>query len=195
VDLRTHIADVLSCAESEELEDFALVGHSYAGMVITGVADQIGARIASLIYLDALVPDNGQAACDLVSRGLDYSSLPGGMLPAISEYNFGLTDPADIAWIHRRITPQSVRTVTQGIEIRSDLSRLNRSFIECVDHREGQPMMTAIATRARQIARDPSWSHHVLRAGHDCMVSHPAETAALLLKIVGARQGGAGRRA
>jgi len=183
VDLQTHVDDVVRFVEFEELQDFVLVGHSYGGMVITGAAGRLGTRISHLVYLDALVPEDGEAARDIVSRGMDDSVFPDGMLPPAPGYDFGVTDPEDIAWVRRRITPQSVGTLTQPVRIGGDLSRLRRSFIECVEEREGAPLMAGIAERAARVAADPSWSHHVLKAGHDCMISHPRETADLLLRI------------
>jgi pimeloyl-ACP methyl ester carboxylesterase len=184
VDLLLHVKDVLACVETEELSQVNLVGHSYAGMVITGVADRIPERIQNLIYLDALVPLDGECASDIVSRGIDYSAIPGGMLP-VPPYDFGLTDPQDIAWVKRRVTSQSVLTVTQPIQIKNDLSKLRRSFVECVLHREEAPLMSGIAARAALIAKDKTWSHYHLQAGHDCMISHPKETSAILLRIAG----------
>ena len=61
VDLEIHIKDVLAVIEFEDLRDCILVGHSYGGMVATGVADQVPARVRHLIYLDAFVPGNGQS--------------------------------------------------------------------------------------------------------------------------------------
>lgn len=183
VDLQTHITDVLHCIDCEEMEDFVLVGHSYAGMVITGVADRIPDRIAHLVYLDALVPTDGESAADIVPRGVDYGIFADGMLPVIPGYDFGLTEPEDIAWVRRRTTPQSVRTVTQRLSVSTDLSRLRRWFIECVAQREGHIQMVGIAKRAHRIASDPTWSHLVLNAGHDCMISHPVETAEILMRI------------
>ncbi len=65
-DLDTHIRDVLGVIDAEELNDFVLMGHSYGGMVATGVADRARDRISQLIYLDAFVPKNGQSLADLV---------------------------------------------------------------------------------------------------------------------------------
>ncbi len=66
VDLETHIQDLLGCAiKHEELKDFVLIGHSYGGMVATGVADRVPDRVSQLIYLDAFVPRDGQSLLDL----------------------------------------------------------------------------------------------------------------------------------
>src|SRR5438132_4781326 len=65
VDLETHIQDVVNVLFYEDLRDVVLVGHSYGGMVITGVADRAPERLRQLVYLDAAVPSDGQAIADL----------------------------------------------------------------------------------------------------------------------------------
>ena len=69
IDLGTHIKDVLGLIDYEDLSDIVLVGHSYGGMVVSGVADAVPDKIASLVYLDAFVPENGRALFDLLPRG------------------------------------------------------------------------------------------------------------------------------
>src|SRR5580692_2158825 len=65
IDLETHIQDILNVIKYEDLRDIALIGHSYGGMVATGVADRARDRIAQLIYIDAFVPRHGQSVLDL----------------------------------------------------------------------------------------------------------------------------------
>src|SRR5712692_535526 len=65
IDLEMHIHDILNVIKYEDLRDIMLIGHSYGGMVATGVADRARDRIAQLIYLDAFVPKDGQCAFDL----------------------------------------------------------------------------------------------------------------------------------
>jgi pimeloyl-ACP methyl ester carboxylesterase len=65
IDLETHIQDILNVIRYEDLHDIVLVGHSYGGMVATGVADRARDRVSQLIYLDAFVPEDGQSLLDL----------------------------------------------------------------------------------------------------------------------------------
>src|SRR5438445_11960541 len=67
IDLETHIQDILNVIKFEDLSDVVLIGHSYGGMVATGVADRARERIAQLVYLDAFVPRDGQSLFDLQS--------------------------------------------------------------------------------------------------------------------------------
>jgi pimeloyl-ACP methyl ester carboxylesterase len=103
VDLETHIQDVLAVIEYEELKDFVLVGHSYGGMVVTGVADRVPERVKHLVYLDAFVPADGQSLLDL----------------------------RDLAWITPRRRPQPVKTFTQPLRLRNAAQSFPRSYIYC----------------------------------------------------------------
>ena len=67
VGLETHIRDVLGVLEAEDLADVVLVAHSYAGIVCSAVADRASKRIARLVYLDAVVPQDGQCLYDCAS--------------------------------------------------------------------------------------------------------------------------------
>jgi pimeloyl-ACP methyl ester carboxylesterase len=77
VNLSTHIQDVIGTVESEELCDFVLVGHSYGGMVITGVADRLADRISHIAYLDAFLPTDGQCAFDFIGTDGMIANLKG----------------------------------------------------------------------------------------------------------------------
>src|SRR6185503_13378541 len=104
ISLDTHIADVLGVIECEDLTDIVLVGHSYGGMVATGVADRARDRIARLVYLDAFVPQDGQSLFDLLpgdvrARMREDARVNGdgwriGPNPTPAD-----TSPEDLAWI------------------------------------------------------------------------------------------------
>ena len=86
VTLSTHIHDVANVLEYENLSDVIMCGHSYGGMVITGVAAAIGERIRTLVYLDAFLPEDGQSLFDLiepemVSQFLGLVKTTRGLLP------------------------------------------------------------------------------------------------------------------
>ena len=77
IDLDTHIQDVIGVVEDEDLSDIVLVGHSYGGMVITGAADRVPEKVASLIYLDAFVPENGQSLFSMLPPDRRPTTVPG----------------------------------------------------------------------------------------------------------------------
>src|SRR4029450_6150711 len=120
-DLETHIEDVLAVIKYEDLRDVVLVGHSYGGMVATGVVDRAGDRIAQLIYLDAFVPRNGQALVDLlppegrqrmqerVKAGDGWRVPPNPTPPDTSE--------TDVKWIAERRLPQSFKSFEMALQV------------------------------------------------------------------------------
>ena len=113
--LATHVDDVLGVVAAEELADVVLVGHSYAGMVVTGAADRLLQRapgtLAHLVYLDAVTPHPGESwssqhAAETVAARVQAAAANGGVaLPPPDGSVFGL-DGADLAWVNRRMTPQ-----------------------------------------------------------------------------------------
>jgi hypothetical protein len=147
-------------------------------MVVTGVADRLFDRIAHLVYLDALVPTDGQSAIDVMgaSRVPDHVD----MLEVIPNYDFGVTDALDRAWVARRATPQSALTIRQKLQIKRDLSALKRHFIACTYRADDAPV-AAIARLAKEIQRDPLWRYREISTGHDAMVSAPQTVANELL--------------
>jgi pimeloyl-ACP methyl ester carboxylesterase len=77
IDLDTHIKDVIGVIDEEDLSDIVLVGHSYGGMVISGVADRVLEKVATLVYLDAFVPENGQSLFNLSPSNRRLTTVPG----------------------------------------------------------------------------------------------------------------------
>ena len=114
VDLDMHITDVVNVIRFEDLRDVILVGHSYGGMVVTGVADRVADRIANLVYLDAAYPMNGQSlvdvAGDFILAAREGGQIVGGMELVLFPGNdpmgfYGVTDPEQIAWMKPKLTP------------------------------------------------------------------------------------------
>ena len=108
VDLSLHTKDILQVIEYERLSDFVLVGHSYGGMVVTPVAGRVPDKIRSLVYLDAFVPKDGQAALDLVRPEMREKilALPDCRIPPPPPQ--GMTDKDEIA---RRMASAPVERV------------------------------------------------------------------------------------
>jgi pimeloyl-ACP methyl ester carboxylesterase len=119
IDLETHVLDVLNVLRYEALSDVVLVGHSYGGMVVTGVADRAPERGAALVYLDAFVPQDGEALADLLSpqTRAEILGTEGWQVPARTPQRQGMTDPDEIAWIAERRDPQPRKTFTQPLSV------------------------------------------------------------------------------
>jgi pimeloyl-ACP methyl ester carboxylesterase len=185
VNLDTHIDDVVNLLEFEELDNVVLVGHSYAGIVISGVADRAKPRLRQLVYLDSLLLESGQSLFSdfpqtVVEQRLKAIRETGGGVgaaAALPPKAFGVTEPADVAWVARRMTPQPVGTYLQPLLLKAPLGNgLPKTFIDCtVD-----PIATLEPGKAR-VRADASWKVRTLACGHDAMIVAPDALAELLL--------------
>ena len=191
VGLDTHVDDIVRLIIEEDLTEVVLVGHSYAGLVISSAANQIPDRIARLVYLDAMVPEDGESAIDvqpvtqlLIDRAaksdIDWRVPPLPEMPPPSGL-FGVTDPADVAWLRTMLSDQSVRCLQQPVRLdNSAVNTIPRTHIHCVVGapkgwpRRPVPPIQPNGTPAQV------WE---LATGHDCMITMPVELAELLLKL------------
>jgi pimeloyl-ACP methyl ester carboxylesterase len=174
INLKTHIDDVTSLFHYEDIHDVVLVGHSYGGMVVAGAAPAVASRLARVIYLDAFLPDDGKALQDYVqlSASGDAWRLP----PPGKPPRFGVRDPDDVAWMEARLTDQPRKTMTEPVRVSADISgRVPHTYILC----SKSSHFVAAAERAKQ--RGFRY-RELLSAGHDAMISQPAELAKLLLE-------------
>jgi pimeloyl-ACP methyl ester carboxylesterase len=184
VGLDTHVADVVRLITEEDLTDVVLVGHSYAGLVISAAADQAPERITNLVFLDAMVPADGESAADVlpVTRFLIDATLSEGgwRVPPLPELPppsglFGVTDPTDAAWLRTMLSDHPVRCLQQPVRLDNPAARaIPRTHIH---NTVGQP--EGIARRPVP-ETEQVWE---LPTGHDCMITMPAELSELLLKL------------
>ncbi|WP_329493764.1 alpha/beta hydrolase family protein [Kitasatospora herbaricolor] len=190
VGLDTHVADIVALLVENQLSDVILVGHSYAGMVVSAVAGQVPYRIAGLVYLDAMVPADGESVLDVVpmTGHLIEAAAASGTpwrIPPMPEQPapiglFGVTDPADTDWLRTMLSDESVRCFQQPVRLDNPaLDAIPRTHIHCVG--STPPGVTRRPVPPVQPNGAPSqvWE---LRSGHDCMVTVPAELTELLLK-------------
>jgi pimeloyl-ACP methyl ester carboxylesterase len=183
IDLNTLISDVAGVIEAEELSDIVLVGHSFGGYVISGVADRMSERIGSMVYLDAPMGSSGasvfdEAPSDVRKARMDAALTLNGTraIAPPSSKSFGLSDPAQIAWVDRRMTPMPLKAYDTPLVLKgAPGGDLPKSFIRCTT-----PALPNIEASA-QYARKNGWQYFELATGHDAMVSMPKEVAELLL--------------
>lgn len=187
VNLDTHIEDIINLIEFEELRDVVLVGHSYAGIVISGVADRVPERLRQLVYLDSLLLESGKSLFgsfpkDVVQARLKAIRETGGGVgaaAALSPTAFGVTEPADIEWVARRMTPHPVGTYLQPLMLQAPIGNgLPRTYIDCTVG----PIATLEPTKAR-VRADTGWKVRTLATGHDAMVTAPGPLTDMLLEI------------
>lgn len=185
INLDTHIQDVVNVIEYEDLNNVVLVGHSYAGMVVTGVADRIPSRISHLLYLDAFMPDNGKALKDYTPPpppGLPQNTSPEAwkVAPRETAKAWGIREENNIVWAQKRLGPQSGATFGQPLVMSAPLSeKITKGFVLLTND---SPWFLEAAQRAR------SRSYHyfeMLKGGHDAMISEPEEVGNILIEFSG----------
>ncbi|MBX3255408.1 MAG: alpha/beta hydrolase [Chitinophagaceae bacterium] len=174
IDLNTHILDVINTILFEDLHDLILVGHSYGGEVITGVADSIPGRIKQLIYLDAILPDDGESVITSRTdgkRGPEHESVNGFVIP-------NWINPADPL---PHDVPQSLKTFTTPVKWKNPLAlALPATYIFTADdvkHPENDHFYF-FANRAKQ----RGWKVVTMAADHNPQMTKPGELADILEK-------------
>ncbi|GAA0901803.1 alpha/beta hydrolase [Pseudonocardia zijingensis] len=177
----TLVQDVVGVLESEELHDVVLVGHSFGALVALAVAERCPDRLRRVVLLDGLVVEAGEPGFaalppESVAARTAAAEASGGLaIPPPGAAAFGLTDPDDIAWVGRRLTPHPLRTYAEPFPLHGPLGGGRPvTYIACTD-----PAYPAVHG-AHAIARREGWELRELAAGHDAMVSAPEATARAL---------------
>ncbi len=120
-----HVDQITELILAADLNDLTLVGHSYGGPVMVGTAERVPNRIGHLVYLDALVPDHGQSAFDLMpgaESGFVQAMRSAGsefLVPPMSPQELGVTEPADVEWVRMHLTPMPILTHREKVNARS----------------------------------------------------------------------------
>jgi pimeloyl-ACP methyl ester carboxylesterase len=192
VTLETHIRDVCGCIEWEELRDVILVGHSYGGMVITGVADRMNDRVRSLVYLDAFVPEHGDSLNSLLPKALApevAAQFLGAFRGAALQDNCGLTQPilaelfnvaeANRARVDRLCRPQALATFEMPLLLSGAPDKIASRLYILADGWDPSPFRHFAA----KVDGKPGWRVVKMASGHDVMVDMPKELAAELIKL------------
>jgi pimeloyl-ACP methyl ester carboxylesterase len=177
VDLMTHVKDIAAMLEYEDLKDVVLVGHSYGGMVIAGVAASAGTRLTQLVYLDAFLPENGKAVKDYAPPPPTREDGWRVPVPGVAP-RFGVTDQNDIEWMEARLGDHPNKTFTDPAQSSADKnSSLRRSFIQC----SKAPFFSEAAERAKRAG----FRHRELfTAGHDAMITQPEALGTILMELL-----------
>ena len=191
MNLDTHITDIVRILEVDDLSDVILVGHSYGGMIITGVADRATDRVGHRVYLDAAYPKNGESL--LVHAGASIEPLRQtmrvidgvelvGFPEQLPPHFFGITDPQDAAFTSARLGPQPWATYTQPLVLTNEaaMRAIPESHIICSVTAVGRDM-----DLLRQRADGRVWD---IDTGHDLMITQPDWTAARLEDVAATMQ-------
>jgi pimeloyl-ACP methyl ester carboxylesterase len=189
VTLDTHIRDIVDLLERGDLSGVTLVGHSYAGMIVTGAAEHVGDRIAHLVYVDALVPEHGQSALDILPEPTRntfrrMAEDGGGWRIQPTEHMlelWGLEEGPARAFVQERFADFTIRCFSQPLHAPTHGAHtLHRSYIASVKPGyPAKPVFDPFASRARR----EGWVYHELATGHDAQAEMPEALSELLLKI------------
>ncbi len=186
INLDTHINDVVALLHFEDLSDAILVGHSYGGMVITGIADRAVKRVGHRVYLDAAYPINGESLLDhafesidplrqgiYVENGTDLVMNPDHIKAGF----FGVTDPDLAAWADARFTPHPWACFTQKLLLTNEtaMRAIPESHLICSSTIAGRDMdMLRLRSEGRV------WD---IDTGHDLMITEPDWVTERLIAI------------
>jgi pimeloyl-ACP methyl ester carboxylesterase len=173
IDLNTHIKDILGVLFYEDLRNVILIGHSYGGMVASGVADRAGDRVERLVYLDAFAPDDGQSLFDLApaahvqamrARAADQGSgwlIPPNPMPDD-------TPEDERTWEEPRRVPQPLKTFETKLGLTNGPLTLPRHYVYCERAGAGDPFRPFLRRAERE-----GWDVSKIDASHSPHVTAP----------------------
>lgn len=189
--LQNHIDDAIAQIDARGLERFVLVGHSYGGMVITGVADALKSKIAHIVYLDAALPKDGesmlsygeprpQAAIDGAIAAMRGLAPDGVGMMAFPPSVLGIPEDHErYDWVAKNLTAHPLKTWLDPIALPNGGAQgLPATYVECTNPRLAQTQFAWVAEQKRGA---PGWNVVELATGHDAMVTEPEGVAAIIL--------------
>ena len=185
ITIETFIEDVVNHIIFENLNNIILVGHSFAGSVISGVADRLKDRIQKLIYFDAMILIDGQKPFDItpketVEQRIELAKKFGNniSIPAPSADAFGVFDIKKSLLLEEKLTPHPLSAFQSKLILKNEVGNgIPLSYIFCT-----KPVYKSLDS-SREVVRKMKWPIFELNAGHDAMLTHPKETLNLLMKI------------
>ena len=185
ITIETFIEDVVNHIVFENLNNIILVGHSFAGSVISGVADRLKDRIQKLIYFDAMILIDGQKPFDItpketVEQRIELAKKFGNniSIPAPSADAFGVFDIKKSLLLEEKLTPHPLSAFQSKLVLKNEVGNgIPLSYIFCT-----KPVYKSLES-SREVVRKMKWPIFELNAGHDAMLTHPKETLNLLMKI------------
>ena len=185
ITLDTHITDVANVIKWERLENVVLAGHSYGGWVISGVAERMLPKIASIVFVDAFLPENGQRGLDLSSPGSQKAvraAVEKGEVsrpPDYSRENSPMMTKADREWLVSSATPQPIGVSLQPLTLTGARDKIaSKAYVRA----RGYPNPTYDAAY-KKLQGDPSWRLYEVPCGHSVMIDMPDRLTEILLEM------------
>jgi pimeloyl-ACP methyl ester carboxylesterase len=183
INISTHITDICNVLKWEDLQDVVLVGHSYGGIIISGVAEQSADRLASMVFLDAFMPDNGEALIDkmppaMAARIKEAAARGEISLSPPPSAVFGIGEK-DRAWVDSEMTPQPFGSFTEKASYAGARDKIaKKSYIRAKEYTN--PIFDA---NLAKVESDPSWKSFELQTGHDAMIIVPEQLTQILVAV------------
>lgn len=182
IGIETAILDVTNVIAYNDLDDFVLVGHSFAGKVVAAVADREPGKVRALLYLDAFRPQKVRTP----QGGFDPTLEFGGLKPG--EFAVPLTEKildsmgadvkgADRKWMLSKATPWPVKYGTDPITLSANIDRVEKAYILCT--KGGDPVDEIVAGKWGKL----EGPYEIMETGHWPMVTKPDELAEDLLAL------------
>jgi pimeloyl-ACP methyl ester carboxylesterase len=183
INLATHVTDVINVIKWEGLSDIVLVGHSYGGVIISGVAEQMRDAIGSIVFLDAFVPESGDSVADMASQPVREAIAAlvqkgDNVIKPVSAAVFRVNE-MDRAWVDAKCTLHPLATLTDKITLTGARDRIaKKAFIRA----KGYPSVPFDGAQAK-VASNSAWRVYEMPCGHDAMVDMPDRLTEILLEV------------
>jgi pimeloyl-ACP methyl ester carboxylesterase len=182
IGLATHVADVVNLIRWERLEDLVLVGHSYAGFVISAAAEEVQPALAALVFLDAFVPESGQSLFELTAPAtrdaITAAAQRGDTTVPPRSAEFFKVNEKDRAWVDTLCTPQPLATLRDKVTLTGARERVpKKAYVRARDY--PNPAFDAALAR---LGTNPAWRVYEVPCGHDVMVDMPERLTEILLE-------------
>jgi pimeloyl-ACP methyl ester carboxylesterase len=183
VNLATHITDIVNVIKWEGLSNIVLVGHSYGGVIVSGVAEQVQPAIASIVFLDAFVPDDGARLADSSSQPVREAIAAATQrgettLKPVPAAVFRVNEK-DRAWVDAMCTPPPIVTLNEKVTLTGARERIaKKAYIRA----KGYPSIPFDSAQAK-VASNPGWRVYEMPCGHDAMVDMPDRLTEILLEV------------
>ena len=185
INLTTHVNDIVNLIKHEELEDIILVGHSYAGHVVSCVADKISNKIRHIMYLDAVLPTNGSAFLKPGIGEERSKTAKEGYLLAKPDMSFlGLTKEHELHdWVETHLVEHLLPTLMETVNYKNNgPAKIKKTFVRCLQNPRTRNKRSDPVEQL--IAQGPLWQYLTIDTGHNLMVTEPKATAQILMKYV-----------
>ncbi len=184
--LKTWLKDIAQVIEFEELEDVILVGHSFGGAVVSGLADLMPERLRHLVYFDAMVLQSGQGALDTAPPDLieryrrQAAETSGGLtIPPNDPSYYGVTEPNLAAWLKTKLTPHPLQTYLDRLELDNPVGNGRPvTYITCTE-----PFNRSTASSREFASSKADWTYVEFPSNHNAMLSAPDALTKLLSEI------------